>query len=287
MPRRAGVRPARPTDAADLGPIFYTAFRGIAEAHGFPPLLPSVEEATTILSHLLGHRGIYGVVAEEHGRPIGSGFLDERDPIFGIGPISISPGAQDHGVGKRVMEALLERAKSRGARGMRLTQDAYHRRSLALYMKLGFEVQELLVLMHGRPPHGNEDGRSVRPARESDLGTCAELCRRVHGHERTQELTDAVRAGSATVVEHQGRLTGYATLVGYAGHQVGESTADLCALIAAAEEIDGPGINVPVRNSVLFRWALEGGLTIVQPMSLMSMGWYQPPAGAYLPSVLY
>jgi hypothetical protein len=32
---------------------------------------------------------------------------------------------------------------------------------------------------------------------------------------------------------------------------------------------------------------LEQGLRVVQPMTLMTMGLYNEPVGAYLPSVLY
>lgn len=46
-------------------------------------------------------------------------------------------------------------------------------------------------------------------------------------------------------------------------------------------------IIVPTRNSDLFRWCLENGLRVVQPMTLMSSGLYNEPAGAYLPSVLF
>jgi hypothetical protein len=50
------------------------------------------------------------------------------------------------------------------------------------------------------------------------------------------------RDGTATVVEHEGRLTGYATLVGFVGHAVGESNADLKALIGGARVFVGPGL---------------------------------------------
>jgi hypothetical protein len=59
------------------------------------------------------------------------------------------------------------------------------------------------------------------------------------------------------------------------------------ALIAAAEIFAGPGIIVPTRNSSLFRWCLENGLRVVQPMTLMTSGLYNEPAGAYLPSILF
>jgi len=37
----------------------------------------------------------------------------------------------------------------------------------------------------------------------------------------------------------------------------------------------------------LFRWCLDNGLRVVEPMTLMSVGLYNEPVGAFLPSVLY
>jgi len=93
--------------------------------------------------------------------------------------------------------------------------------------------------------------------------------------------------GTATVVEHSGRITGYATAIGFLGHAVGETNEELKALIGAAPEFLGPGFILPTRNAELFRWCLEHGLRLVQPMTLMSIGHYDEPAGAFLTSVLY
>ncbi len=50
----------------------------------------------------------------------------------------------------------------------------------------------------------------------------------------------------------------------------------------------GPwGFLLPTRNAALFRWCLEHDLRVVRQMTLMSLGSYQEPAGAFLPSVLY
>jgi hypothetical protein len=89
------------------------------------------------------------------------------------------------------------------------------------------------------------------------------------------------------VAERQGRIVGYASALAFFGHAAGESNLDLQALIAAAEGFGGPGIIVPARNPELFRWRLDKWLRVVQPMTLMTMGLYNEPAGAYLPSVLY
>ncbi len=71
------------------------------------------------------------------------------------------------------------------------------------------------------------------------------------------------------------------------GHATAETNLDLQALIASAEFFAGPGILVPSRNHALLRWCLANGLRVVQPMTLMSTGLYNEPAGAWLPSILY
>jgi hypothetical protein len=113
------------------------------------------------------------------------------------------------------------------------------------------------------------------------------LCVRVHGHDRGGELTDAITHGSARVVERLGRITGYATSIAFFSHAVADSDDDLKALIGAAEMFGGPGFLVPTRNSEIMRWCLGHGLRITQTMTLMSMGLYNQPNGAWLPSVSY
>jgi hypothetical protein len=170
---------------------------------------------------------------------------------------------------------------------VRLVQAAYHSRSLSLYAKLGFDVREPLAGFQGPPLNLTIPGHAVRPAGENDLDACNELCRRVHGHDRAGELGDAVQRGVATLVEHDGRVTGYATGIGFFCHAVGESNEDVKALIGAASEFAGPGFLLPMRNGELFRWCLHQGLRVNQALTLMSSGLYNEPAGAFLPSILY
>jgi predicted N-acetyltransferase YhbS len=277
------LRPATPADAAGAGRICHDAFRAIAERHGFAPDFPSREVATSLLQELVSRPGVHALVAEMDGRLAGSNFLWERDAVAGVGPITVEPGLQNGAIGKRLMRAVLERAQARGFRAVRLVQAAYHSRSLSLYTKLGFVAREPLAVLQGNALGTGE----ARAAREVDLEAANALCRRVHGHDRANELFQAVQAGTASVVERDGRLTGYATDVGFFGHAVGETTQDLIALIHRAKAFSGPGFLVPMRNDALFRWCLEQGLRVVQPMTLMSLGEYREPQGAFLPSVLY
>jgi hypothetical protein len=218
---------------------------------------------------------------------VGSNFLWENGTIAGVGPITIDPDAQNAAVGRRLMEDVLRRAKERNIAGVRLVQAAYHSRSLSLYTKLGFDAREPLSNLQGPAIGERVPGYVVRPAKEEDLGACDALALRVHGHDRGSELLEAIGRGSAIVVEHDGRITGYTTGVGFFGHAVGESNEDLKALIGAAPEFPGRGFLLPTRNGEVLRWCLERGLRIVQPMTLMSVGLYNEPAGAFIPSILY
>ena len=185
------------------------------------------------------------------------------------------------------MQAVMDRAAERRFAGIRLLQPAFHNRSLSLYTKLGFEAREPVSVMQGRPKQTSIEGYPVRIASEQDLDACNRLCTRVHGFERSAELREGISHGAAQVVERLGRITAYASGMGYFAHAVAESNEDLQALIAAAEEVSGPGILVPTRNAELFRWCLNNGMRVFQPMTLMTIGLYNEPRGAYLPSVLY
>jgi predicted N-acetyltransferase YhbS len=281
------LRPGTLEDAKQCGEICYRAFRAIAEEHNFPPDFLSPEVSITLLSEFMAHPQIYGVVAELDGRVVGSNFIDERSIIAGIGPITVDPAVQNRAIGRELMQHVLSRVAKRRPPGVRLVQAAYHNRSLSLYTKLGFVVREPLSVMQGQSLGLDIPGYIIRPASEGDLDACNQLCLRVHGHDRGGELLGAIRRGTATVIEHNGRITGYATAVGFLGHTVGETNEELKALIGAAPAFLGPGFLLPSRNWELFHWCLEHGLRVVQPMILMSIGLYNEPKGAFLASVLY
>lgn len=282
------LRPAAPEDARECGRICYEAFAKISSDHGFPPDLPSPDVATGLLAAMIAHPGVHVVVAERDGRIVGSNGIDERSTIAGIGPITVDPAVQDGGIGRRLMEHVLARAAAERRPGVRLVQAAFHNRSLSLYTKLGFDAREPLSCVQGEPLGAARiPGRTVRPAVAGDRAAMSAVCRGVHGHDRDGEVGDAVAQGTAAVVEHDGRVTGYATTIAFFGHAAGETEDDVRALIAAAPRIGGPGFLVPTRHASLLRWCLGRGLRVVQPMTLMSLGLYTEPRGAFLPSILY
>lgn len=281
------LRLGKPEDADQCGKIYYEAFKAIAEHHNFLPDVPSSEVGAANFAKWLSHRDYYVVVAELDGEIVGSNVLDERSTIAGLGPILVAPAVQNRKIGRQLMQAVLARSAERGFPGVRLVQATYHSRSLCLYTALGFEVRELLVNVQGSPLALQVPGYAVRQALEEDLEKCNALCRNIHGHDRSGELKEAIQQGTATVVQQENDLTGYATVLGFWGHAVGKNNIDIQVLIGAAPEFVSPGFIIPARNGELFGWCLKHGFRVREPLTLMSMGLYNEPKGVFLPSIVY
>jgi GNAT superfamily N-acetyltransferase len=191
------IRSAIGPDANACGRICYEGFRAINERRGFPPIFASVEVATRRVAAFIEHPSVFAVVAETNDgdrRIVGFNFLSERDPIRAIGPIVIDPVIQGHGIGQRLMEAALDRA--RGARGVRLMQESYNLQSFSLYARLGFDARELFIVLSGTPASAVlQSGYEIRPLTKGDIGECEALHASVLGYSRTNELLDALATG--------------------------------------------------------------------------------------------
>ncbi len=283
------IQAIQPADAEQCGIIAYEAHQAVASAHNFPPEHPSVEFSIGLIKTKLGDPNAFGMLAEDAGHILGSAFLNTfpDTAVAAIGPLTVLPSAEG-GVGRQLMESVLLEARRRGFEQVRLVQSPSHLRSLALYAKLGFTVREPLVLVQGKFPLGfSDDQTRVRTAASDDFAACHEMCVRTHGFARDFELSEAMRHQVALVAERSGHVTGYVTGLGFRGYAVAQTTRDLCALISAAPRILGPGFFAPVRNGDLLRWLLDAGLRMVWPANLMTVGDYQEPAGAFLPSIAF
>ena len=284
------IRPATEADADACGRICYEGFRAVNERHGFSPIFPSVEAATRRVGAFIRHPSVFGVVADstDGSRIVGFNFLSERDPMRAVGPIVIDPATQERGIGRRLMEAVLHRA--RGARGVRLLQDTFNMRSLALYAALGFDAKEFFVALAGISTSEPPPNWEIRALREADMAGCEALHERVHGYPRTNELRDALGTGSPVIALREGRVRAYmaAPTSWIANHGVAQTEEDMQALLLGAARIVQQPLSflLPVRHAVLFRWCLAASFRAIKPMTLMTIGEYREPKGSYFPSVL-
>ena len=178
MSENIKLRSGTSADAEICARICYAAFKTISEAHGFAPDFPTPEVAIGVLRSLLANPKFYSVIAEVDERIVGSNFLDERNSIAGVGPITVDPTVQNRAIGRRLMEAVHLRAAEKNFAGVRLIQAGFHARSLSLYAKLGYDVREHLACMQGKPLGISIEGHVVRQAVEADFEDCNRVCRR-------------------------------------------------------------------------------------------------------------
>jgi len=280
-------REMRQQDVEACGKICFHAFKTISEAHNVRPDFPNEQAGIEFTQSLLNSPYVFNVVVEEDGKVIGSNHLWEYDAIRAVGPITVDPRVQAKGIGRILMQAVLERSEE-GA-GVRLVQDSFNAASLSLYASLGFEVREPLVLIEGVITGDRKSSTTVDVLRDDDIEGCAKLCRGVHGFDRTVELQHIPPFLKSFVARREGRIVGYAAapLFWALNHAVTETEDDMQQLMMAASENQQISFLLPTRQSSLFRWCLQKGMRVVKPMTLMTTGKYYEPKGVYLPSVGY
>ena len=278
------LRRPQPEHIAELGRICYEAFRDIAASHGFPPDFDSVAIAQGVVGLLMQQETVYSTAAFDGDAPRGSNFMNMWGDAAGIGPISVDLATQGEGIGKRLMRDALDHAKQQGIESVRLCQDSFNMRSLALYASVGFDVQEPLASL--ALAAGPVDD-AFRPATPADYDAMDALCRDVYRISRKGEYATLTAAGFPVFVLDRGRITGY--LIGsLIGHGVAESDDEMLALLAGiAATTAGAQAFVPLRQGALYRRALAAGHRNRKVMNLMTYGPYEEPQGTYCPSVMF
>lgn len=283
------LAPAQREHVDELGRICYEAFKDISDRHGFPSDFTSAAFARRVIGSLVRREDVYGVAALMNGEPVGSTFMSVTDDVGGIGPVSVEVPAQGQGVGRALMQDVLEYARRNNVERVRLLQDGFNMVSLSLYASLGFDVVQATALMQPAPASQPDD--TVRPVTEADLPAVEELSRRIYRVSRRHEVEGAMRATLSPPLlrERQGHVTGYFVL-GIAGHGVAESEDDALALIGQAARTMPPEYArffCPLSLGGLYRKAMQAGHRTIKVMNLMALGPYEPPDGVWMPSVLY
>ena len=287
--------PFRPEFVGEVARIVFEAFKGIQDQHSFPLDIPSLEVAQGMMGMFAGRSDTPGVVALLDGRVVGSNFTQVSDPVSGVGPITVDASVQAKGIGRALMQYIIDWSLKNHGPMVRLVQESFNMRSLSLYTSLGFIVVEPLVLMQVNP--AAQDDQSVRQLKAEDLPACDALCRRVQKVSRKNELAFMIEHGSHAGFVPHGRFDGKTlrayVIPGFVGHGVGESAEDLLTTASQAARRLPPHVHrmiVPVRHGQLFRLALKMKMRCLKPMNLMAIGPYEQPemsGAAWTPSIAY
>lgn len=275
-------------DLSELGRICHDAFEDVAERHGFEKDFVNVQFAQTVIGMMTSSEDAYGVAAFKNGAPAGSNFLSTPDEVGGVGPITVDPARQGDGIGRSLMQEVLDHARREGIERVRLLQDSYNVRSLAIYASLGFDTKFPAAVMEV-PPQAHEDD-SVRPMTAADLDTVGELSRAIYKISRREEVASFLGGPfSAVVRERNGQIVGYLVL-GMIGHCVAETEEDAVVLAQQAARGVPPDFSrifCPITSGSLYRRFLAAGFRNKKVMNMMAIGPYEEPDGVWTPSVLY
>ncbi|MBI2913192.1 MAG: GNAT family N-acetyltransferase [Chloroflexi bacterium] len=278
--------PAKPEHVSELGRIAYEAFKDIHDKHGFPSDFSSTAFGRMIIGMLVQREDCYGVAAVVNGQAAGSNFLMTADDVGGLGPITVEVPLQGNGIGRALMQNVIDYARDNRIEMVRLLQDSFNTASLSLYASLGFDVKEPVALME--PVAGDTPDESVRPLTEADLPAVEEMSRRIYKVSRRNEVASLVRSPFRPFArEREGRVTGY-FILGMPGHGVFETEDDAVALVREAARQAPPDFHrflCPLTEGDLYRKLLAAGCRSVKVMNLMALGPYEPPDGVWMPSI--
>ena len=272
------------------GRIFYDAFASIADAPQ-----PPGRAGLTRVHALRGRRAcsrtraIAGLVAERDGEVLGSAFVDERWRDRRNRPGHRRPG----GAGRR------RRPGADGGRAATRARPRRRRRQARpdrLPLPLARAVREARLRRPRAalgPPGNAAAARHPRPRRPARARGRPRRVRRalyVASTATTETASCATpsRPARRCVVERPGRISGYATGFGYGWHAVAETNEDMIALLGSAESVHRPRHPRPVaKRRAPAAGASTTGCASSSRSTLMTIGLYNEPAGAWLPSIVY
>jgi len=210
-----------------------------------------------------------GVVAEERGVVIGTALCWKfGTDCASIGHVIVSAEHQGRGIGRKLMETLLEEL---GPRTVFLHATPA---GLPVYEKMGFRVCGWLNQYQGQVDApvvvGLLDSEQLRPATPDDFPVLNELALRASGFERHGILSSLFKLGESVVLERGREIVGFSTLRRFGrGHVIGPVVAPRSGEEHLAKALIGywltgrPGdfvrIDVPSRAS-LTDWLGTQGL---------------------------
>lgn len=278
--------PATEEEIPRLAQICHEAFSSLHDRFGIERDIPDEEVGGMIISQVVKRPDYTGVMAVLDGEVVGSNFLLHADEVAGVGPITVSPRVQAKGIGRALMQWVIDEARRREIRQVRLFQEALNTASLSLYTSLGYDWRDSAALMQAVPAAAADP--SVRPLTAADLPAVEELSRASYGFSRA---ADAARLLEWEVPgflrTRDGRASGYlfGTLFGHAG---AVSDEDLLVLAGqAARELPPPLARFicPLAPPALHRKALAAGHRTLKLLSYMSLGDFVPPGSSHFPSI--
>jgi putative acetyltransferase len=144
-PLNVSCRLERPGDVDAIRQITIDAFRGMPYADGTEHLIvDALRQRGELVVSIVAEAG-EELVGHAAGSPVT--VTDDAAGWFGLGPVSVTPGAQRRGVGSAVVRAVLERLRRQDASGCVVVGDP------AYYARFGFASTPSMSFPDVPPEH--------------------------------------------------------------------------------------------------------------------------------------
>ena len=290
------LRPVEDRDVDRAGDVNFLAFYEAALVHRLPPVVTTPAESRRYIRYLLEFDPLGGVLAEEDGEVVGVGWVHPRGAVATIGPLAVVPAAQRRGVGRRLLERLIEIA-GKGVPQVRLVHESYNAASLGLYLRTGFRVVAPLVEFElpaaaAIVPPRAPAGLTLREAVADDRTRLLTRDARAFGAPRPQSIDLYLRRGRVLVAEQGAALAGYGMGIGFSTSAfLGSAAADdpellLLVVGTLAAELAARGHGVRTLLAAGDRRVVEGllgfGFRVFRACHYMVRGGGTAPPSSYV-----
>ena len=283
MPSGISVRQLQEKDFSDADRIFRLAFGTFL---GLPDPLRFAGDADYIRTRWRAHPEA-AFAAEYGGELAGSNFATRWGSVGFFGPLTIRPDLWDKGVGKRLLEPVMESFAQWGAVHTGLFTFAHSPKHVHLYQKYGFWPRFLTAIMSkaihdkGKGPEGTRYSALRNAQRKEALASSRELTDSIFaGLDVTDEILSVANQGlGETILLHDNsRLIGLAVCHCGPGTEAGSGTCYI--KFGAVRSGDSARRNLEQLLDACEKMAFERGLQrVVAGMNLARVEAYQTLVG--------
>lgn len=288
------IRRVAAADLPPIGSILYEAFNQVFARHGYPPPVPTREAGETLVSAYYDYDPSACFVALQDDRLVGSAFFHRRGRRAGVGPVTVDPACQGKGIGRILMEHVIDELSD--CSSIRLFQDAFNQQSFSLYVRLGFQVKDVMAVFRSEPgpasfPVPPAMPGACRPMTAEDVPAVAACDTELTGLERSRDLEYLRERGPGFVFQGpDGAIRGYSASfrIGdnlFLGPAAAPDAPGLHALLDATFRFMKPRVvtvRVAARPGEIMTSLLESGFRVRSIGTYMVRGEYREPAGASL-----
>ena len=302
------LRPMTEADRAEVAELIYCSINTWYGQHGCPPIFRGGPAVTEVFFDVYNDLTPgCNVVAESlaYGRLMGSCFYHPRPRHVSLGIMTVHPNYAGCGVGRRLLQHIIDFTETTPHRTLRLTQSAINVDSFSLYNKAGFvpqySYQDMIIQMPstGLPGVAPARAGAVRDATLADVATMAALELEVSGITRDLDYRYCIRNERGfwhtAVLEGPGRtLDGFMISSGHpAMNLLGPClarTEEAAAALIYREFNRYPGRSpvclIPMDKSQLVRTMYGWGARNCEMHFCQVRGEFQPFQGVNIPTFL-